>query len=231
MSAKKQVYFAGASGEIGKRLLQNLIAHNEVDEIHLLVRTQLKLSEPRIHQHLVDFNDLSKLSIQTPPNKDIVSFCTLGTTIKQAGSKAKFSQVDLTFVENFAKWANENNSKQLAVISSVDANTNSNTFYLKTKGMMENSLSSLPWKTLWIARPSLLIGKRKEFRLGEQLGALAAKLINPLLIGPYKKYRPIQMQAVANALTEVIRTDQNGIRIIESDQIEEIATRYKQPEN
>lgn len=227
MNPKKVAFVAGASGEIGKRLVQNLIAHNQIKEIHLLVRSKLELNHPCIHQHLVDFADLSRLSIENTSDNEIISFCTLGTTIKKAGSKVNFSQVDLTYVENFAKWAQKNNCKRLAVVSSIDANADSKNFYLKTKGSMEASLKSLAWNALWIVRPSLLTGKRNEFRIGEALGALAAKFITPLLLGPYKKYRPIHMQTVADALSNFIDSDQDGTHIIESDEIGMIATYHE----
>ena len=48
MPDKQHVFFAGCTGEIGKRLLNNLIAHNQVDEIHLLVRRPLGIENPKV---------------------------------------------------------------------------------------------------------------------------------------------------------------------------------------
>jgi nucleoside-diphosphate-sugar epimerase len=223
MADKKHVFFAGCTGEIGKRLLNNLIAHNQVDEIHLLVRRPLGIENPKVFEHIVDFNKLSELSITPGSSKNIISYCTLGTTIKKAGSKEGFFEVDLEYVVNFAQWANDHNSQQLAVVSSLDADANSHTFYLETKGLMEASVRKLPWETLWILRPSLLTGHREEFRLAEVLGGWAAKLVNPLLIGAYRRYRPISMNNVATALANLIMAEERGIRVLESDQIDALA--------
>jgi len=225
MSTLKRVFLAGSSGEIGKRLMSNLIACNSIAEIHVLVRTPTALVEPKVHQHIVDFNDLTSTAIPNPNKLSSISFCTLGTTIKKAGSRQNFQQVDLTYVENFANWCLSNDCDQLAVISSVDANRSGSNFYLKTKKAMETSLSNLPLHTLWIFRPSLLLGDRKDFRLGERLGGLASRFIGPLLIGPYEKYKPIHMDAVAKALSNLVASNDEGIYILEGAKIKALADR------
>lgn len=227
MPKLKRIIIAGSSGEIGKRLLENLIAHNQIGEIHLLLRTPLNISNPRVHEHLVDFDSLHKLEIKNPNQLETLAYCTLGSTIKKAGSKQAFSKIDLDYVVNFGHWVQSQHAKQMAVISSIDANKNSNTFYLKTKGDMEQALSNMNWDRLWILRPSLLTGKRKEFRLGETLGAYAAKLITSLLVGPYRKYRPINMNTVATALTSLLETYDQGITILESNDIERLGETSK----
>jgi uncharacterized protein YbjT (DUF2867 family) len=227
MPNKKHVLFAGSTGGIGKRLLSHLIARNAIDEIHLLLRRPMGIENPRVFEHIVDFKDLSKLKINTESSGETISFCTLGTTIKKAGSKQNFSQVDLDFVFNFAKWASNNGSEQFAVISSLDANPNSKNFYLKTKGQMESSIKQLPWKSAWILRPSLLLGKRDEFRLAEFVGGALSKIVSPLLIGRLRRYRPIHMDHVATTLTSLIESSGTGNIVLESDQIFEIATGHK----
>lgn len=223
MSTLKRVFLAGSSGETGKRLMSNLIACNSIAEIHVLVRTPAAPVEPKVHQHIVDFNDLTSTAIPNPNKLSSISFCTLGTTIKKAGSRQNFQQVDLTYVENFANWCLSNDCDQLAVISSVDANRSGSNFYLKTKDAMESSLSNLPLHTLWIFRPSLLLGDRQDFRLGEKLGGLASRFIAPLLIGPYEKYKPIQMSTVAKALSNLVKSNDEGIHILEGAKIKALA--------
>lgn len=224
MPNKKRAIIAGSTGETGKRLLGNLIADNLVTEIHLLVRSPTGLVNPKIQQHIVDFNNLDTTLIPHSALLKTIAYCTLGTTIKKAGSRDKFAQVDLEFVINFAHWSLKNECNEFAVISSLGADKTSNNFYLKTKGQMEYELSSLPWKSLWVFRPSLLTGQRSEFRLAERLGAITAKLISPLLLGPLKKYTPIEMDDVAKSLSALIYEEQSGINIIESNDISRMAS-------
>ncbi|MFT6154165.1 MAG: hypothetical protein ACJAYK_001143 [Crocinitomicaceae bacterium] len=226
MPNKKHVYFAGCTGEIGKRLLGNLIASNEIERIHLLTRRPTGIENRKVFEHLVNFNKLANFKISS--NKlneeiEIISYCTLGTTIKKAGSRTDFCKVDYDYVVNFAKWANNNNSQKFAVVSSLDASSESKSFYLNTKGKMEHSIKTFSWETIWILRPSLLLGKREEFRFFEYIGGLASNLICPFLVGRLRRYRPINMDDVATTLTSLMSSPDLGVNVLESDQIIEIA--------
>lgn len=217
---KHTVLLAGASGEVGKRLIQNLIADNSVGEIHLLNRRPLHLNHEKVFEHITDFESLNELSFTQTFDK---AYCCLGTTIKQAGSQQAFFNVDYTYCLNFAKLSFKHQCRNLSIISSLGANAASNNFYLQTKGKLEQSLQAMDWQSLQIFRPSLLIGDRKEFRLSEKCGGALLQLMASFMIGPLKRYRPIQILAVAKALS-VYPSDSNiKNMVIESDQIQKIA--------
>ena len=231
MRNNQRVFLAGASGETGKRVLHNLIDDNLVREIHLLVRNPVSLVNPRVYQHVVNFDNFTDLQISNPEKLDSLSICALGTTIKKAGSEDDFRKVDLEYACNFAEFSINQQCESFAVVSSIGANENSGNFYLKVKGMMERRISEMGFKSVWIFRPSLLIGKRAEFRLGEKFGGLVSKLLSPLIIGPLRKYRPIEMSTVALALSGLTnqRTgdQQVGVHALEGCQIEALAIKNK----
>jgi len=218
----KQVLIAGGSGEVGNRLLRHLIARNDVEQIHLLNRHPQDISNPKIIQHQIDFEHLDALDLQH--NFDF-SYCCLGSTIKQAGSKDAFEKIDLHYVQSFAQLAKRHHCRHFAVISSVDAKTKTNNFYLHTKGRMEETLISMDWPALWIFRPSLLVGKRKEFRLTEKLAGFLMTLVSPLMIGPAKNYRPMPMDKLAQVMASAMDMPANKVQIVENKQIEEPAKR------
>jgi uncharacterized protein YbjT (DUF2867 family) len=223
MDVNKRVFFAGSSGEIGKRLLQNLLVQNSVKEIHLLTRSAVDTKDPRVKQYIVDFNDLSQLSIPNNQELDTIAFCTLGKTIKKAKSKANFRRVDLTYTDNFALWALNNNCNRMAVVSSVNADQAAGNFYLKTKGDMEAAIKSRHFKSLWIIRPSLLLGKRQEFRAAEKIGSLVIKALLFVFVGVLKKYKPIEMDVVADALSSLVNSNETGAHVTEGNDIHKMA--------
>lgn len=210
------VILAGASGEVGQRLLQKLIASNLVTSVHLINRRPLSTTHSKVVQHQVDFDHLN--SIENAPDFDL-AYCCLGTTIKKAGSKAAFEKVDLQYACLFANLARQHNCTTFAVISSVSANPSTGGFYLETKGRMEDSLREMNWPSLYIFRPSLLIGKRQEFRLGERIGAILGQVFSPLLIGPLHKYKPINMDILASAMSTLTKTANLGITTLEGKEI------------
>lgn len=214
---KHTVLLVGASGEIGRRLTNKLIADNSIGEIHLVNRRKLNINHENVVEHLVDFEHLTEQSFNLSFD---LAFCCLGSTIKQAGSEHAFFHVDHDHCVNFAQLALKHQCHNLSIISSLGANATSNNFYLQTKGKMEESIKSMDWPSLLIFRPSLLIGQRSEFRIGERLGGLIMKIIAPLMLGPLKQYRPINMDTVASAMCCLATTGNSGKRVIESQEIE-----------
>jgi uncharacterized protein YbjT (DUF2867 family) len=217
----KRLLLAGGSGEVGHRLLQKLIARNDVYQIHLINRSHSPVVSPKVVQHNIDFETLSSLNLNL---KFHMAYCCLGTTIKKAGSKTAFEKIDLHYVQAFAKLAKNHQCDHLAVISSVGANAKSSNFYLNTKGRIEGILSAMPWVSLWIVRPGLLAGERREFRLSERLGGILMAIINPFMIGPTAKFRSIQMEQVASAMSVLVSTHDSGTTILHNDELRKRAS-------
>ncbi len=218
----KRILLAGGSGAVGSRLLQKLIAHNEVGEIHLLNRRPQEIVHPKVIQHHIEFDHMDALDLELNFDQ---AYCCLGTTIKQAGSKGAFEKIDLHYVQCFALMAKRHQCTNFAAISSIGAKTKTNNFYLHTKGRMEETLTSMGWKSLWIFRPSLLVGHREEFRLAEHFGGFLIKLISPFMLGPAKKYRPIHMDTVANTMANIMSAQSNGVNVVESGEIALLSTK------
>ncbi|MDO8697330.1 MAG: oxidoreductase [Pseudomonas sp.] len=203
----QRILLAGASGLTGEHLLDRLL--NEPTVAHVLAPTRRPLVG---HPHLANpVGELSTLLPQLSGNFD-TAFCCLGTTLKQAGSQAAFRAVDHDLVLAFAERARALGARHFLVVSALGADANSSVFYNRVKGEMENALHAQNWPQLTIARPSLLLGPRREFRLGERLIAPLARWIPG-------KYRGIQACTLARALWRLALEEQDGTRIIESAQL------------
>jgi uncharacterized protein YbjT (DUF2867 family) len=209
----------GASGLIGTSLLEQLLEDKEFKKIKIIVRKAISLTHPKLEQIVVDFDHLDKYSEFITGD---VAFCTLGTTIKTAGSKNAFSKVDYTYVLNFAEIAKRNGTSRFLVVSSLGVNENGGNFYLTVKRDMENSLKKLQFSSLIIIRPSMLLGKRSEFRLGENAGKILMKALRFLFIGKLKKYRAIDAIVVARAMIKLSKTELENVSVFESDRLQEI---------
>lgn len=121
-----------------------------------------------------------------------------------------------------AQIALKNGSKQFNIVTAGGANSTSIFFYNRVKGEVEQALSDLGFEKLNIFRPSLLLGKRNEERLGEEIGTAVFKVVNPLLAGPLRKYRAIQAKVVAKAMLKVSLSSESDNNIYESDIIQKI---------
>tara|TARA_R110002049_G_scaffold7173_5_gene42582 strand:+ start:152 stop:802 length:651 start_codon:yes stop_codon:yes gene_type:complete len=187
----------GATGLVGQKLIEKLTQDANYESLLIINRREVGYQHPKIQEKVVDFDQLDA-SIKQVNVTDI--FCCIGTTIKTAGSKEAFRKVDYDIPVNFGKIAEKSGVENFIVISSLGADSNSNTFYSKVKGEMENKLKSFNLAHLTILRPSLLLGDRNEKRLGEGIAQVLFSVFGFLMIGPLKKYKAISADQVAKAM-------------------------------
>ncbi|WP_322980232.1 oxidoreductase [Pseudomonas sp. C11] len=200
----QHIVIAGATGLTGEHLLDRLLSEPTVARVLAPSRRPLA-SHPHLENPVGELDQL--LPTLTGPVD--TAFCCLGSTIKQAGSQEAFRAVDHDLALAFARRARELGARHLVVISALGANPQSSVFYNRVKGETEEALKAMGWPQLTIARPSLLLGARREFRLGERLAA-------PLLRWLPGKYRGIDACALARALWRLALEEQDGVRVIES---------------
>ncbi len=200
---KKSALVLGASGLVGKNLLQMLLDDPRYQRVVCLVRKPLaakNINDPenKLQPIVLEFDALDQY--QGYFKVDHVYVC-LGTTIKQAGSKSAFRKVDFEYVHSAAQIAGLQGVNSFVWISSVGANALSRNFYLRVKGELENAILSMPHlKHASAVRPSLLLGERTEQRYAEQIGIILSKAISPLLVGKLRKYRPVLAKTVAQQM-------------------------------
>ena len=207
---------SGASGLVGGELLEALLSDSSVVRVDSLVRRPSGRSSDTLAEHVVDFGNLSAAALALKVDE---AYCCLGTTMRTAGSREAFRQVDLDAVVAFSRLAAAAGARSLAVVSSVGADPSARSFYLRTKGEMERELAALGLSSLVILRPSLLLGERRETRWGERAGELGLRLASPLLRGSLARYRPVHARAVARAMIAASRRAVPGVRVVESDEI------------
>ncbi|MEQ3657900.1 MAG: NAD(P)H-binding protein [Glaciecola sp.] len=200
MTKKYKALVLGATGLVGKALVNQLCNDERYESVTCLVRAPLQRANyhdplDKIQAIVIDFDYLQ--DYQGYFSVDHV-YCCLGTTIKQAGSQSAFRRVDFQFVHIAAQLTRAQRATSFVWISSVGANAKSKNFYLRVKGEVENAILSMPQLDNAAAvRPSLLLGQREENRFAENIGIRVASLLSPVMKGPLAKYRPVSAAQVA----------------------------------
>jgi uncharacterized protein YbjT (DUF2867 family) len=205
---------AGATGLVGRALLSMLLASKQYRSVHVLLRRAPPNIEvnAKLNVHQVDF---ARLPADFPRADDV--FIALGTTIKVAGSKAAFRQVDFDFVVNTARAARAAGATRLAVVSALGADATSRVFYNRVKGEMQDAIAELGYEAVVIAQPSLLLGDRAALGQPARSGEVwATRLLVPLGWIVPKGIRPIPASAVASALLAAILDAKRGVRLLKS---------------
>jgi len=215
-----RVILIGASGLIGSNLLSELIQSEAISEVLLLVRSTSGISNSKVKELVLNFDELNSYSFEI--QGDIIYSC-LGTTKSETPDSSLYRKIDLEYPLNLAKLGLKNGVTQFHIISSLGADAGSSNWYLKLKGDLEQELKKLNIPSLHIYQPSFLIGERRENRLADKIMKPLFGLIDPLLIGPLKKYRSIKAADVAKVMLSQSIKDLNGTFIYPSIQIQELA--------
>jgi uncharacterized protein YbjT (DUF2867 family) len=210
------VLLAGATGLVGRECLALLLDDPAFTRIVVIARRlpQEKVGSPRLDWRVVDFARLD--SHRSLFEVDDV-ICALGTTIKQAGSKARFREVDHDYPVTLARLGVAAGASHFLLVSALGADASSRVFYNRVKGETERDVRALPYRSVTIVRPSLLLGDRREFRLGERI----AQRLGFLMPGGLK---PIHARTVAAALVASAKDKRPGQRVLGSA---EIRTRFE----
>lgn len=218
----KTAIIIGSTGLVGNEVLKLTLNDGSFNKVKIFIRRPVKTTNPKLEKHIVDFNKINKWKNELTGD---VLFSSLGTTIKNAGSKEAQYLVDYTYQFEIAKCASENRVKKFVLVSSAGANPNSKIFYSRMKGELDRDIQKLNFEKIRILRPSLLLGNRSEYRLGEKIGEYFGKYFISYL--PFiKKYKPINASIVAQAMINSI-DDKRHLRprslIFELDEIFSLA--------
>jgi uncharacterized protein YbjT (DUF2867 family) len=202
----KTALVLGATGLVGKTLVEQLCKDHRYQTVTCLVRKPLSIdffcanadsanSADKIQPIVVDFENLQ--DYQGYFGCQHIYVC-LGTTIKKAGSKGAFRKVDFEYVHVAAQLARAQRAVSFVWISSVGANAKSTNFYLRVKGELENAIIGMSGlDNASAVRPSLLLGERDNIRPAEKFASILSPFLSPLLLGGLSKYKPVEAATVA----------------------------------
>jgi uncharacterized protein YbjT (DUF2867 family) len=207
----------GATGVAGKALVLQLIQDYRYDQIHLIGRTALDFDHYKIKETL--YSNLER-GLREQPIKGDHLYCCLGSTKHKTPQMADYKKIDVEIPLLAASQAREASFEAVLVVSALGANAQSKNFYSKMKGAMENQLLALELPKIHFVQPSIILGARKEFRLGELLLKGVMKGLFFIWYGPLKEYKPIQAKDIAKAMIWLANTPYETKSVTSSKLIE-----------
>ena len=215
----KTALIFGSSGLIGNELLKTILFKNNYSNIKIFVRTVPEINNSKVEIIKTDFRNLEKYKDKI--NGDDCYFC-IGTTKQDTPDKNEYRRIEYDLPVNIAIIAKKNSVNSFFYVSSIGANPKASSGYLKNKGQVEEELKNLNFSKLVIIRPSLLVGTRKSFRLGEVIFTPIMNTLTLFAFGSLKKYKPIKIENVVKAMLNISTSNSNKI-VYESNELETIA--------
>ncbi|MDB2385294.1 NAD(P)H-binding protein [Polaribacter sp.] len=218
---KKTAIILGATGLTGSILLEKLLNDGRYETIKLFSRKEIDGLPLRVEQFIGDILQLENFSEDFTGDE---VYCCVGTTTKKTPDKKLYKKIDFGIPVTAAKLSKANGIPTYLVVSALGANADSSIFYNKTKGEMEEAVLSKKIEKTHILQPSIIGGNRQEKRLGEKIGLIVFKVLQPLFIGKLKKYRITKAKDIAQAMINLANSRTTETRIT-SDNILEITNR------
>ncbi len=211
----------GATGLVGGLVLSRLLASGQWQQVTVIGRRAPDVSHEKLRFVEADLSELERHAGEFAVT-DV--FCCLGTTLKQAGSKQAFARVDLDFCVAAATQAKAAGVQRFLMISAVNANRKSMQFYARTKGEAEHQIAALGLPCVLFVQPSLLKGKRNEFRLGEEIGLTTLAAVMPLVRWTRADWLPVEAQTVADAMVAAaLKGPATGVHRLRYRDMEELS--------
>jgi uncharacterized protein YbjT (DUF2867 family) len=204
----------GATGLVGRALVDQLVDADHIGKVITITRRSAKHSSSKVFNQVMGFDRLEDYASSF--SADFLFSC-LGTTLQQAGSLAAQRKVDLDYQFKAAQLAASNGVHHYLLVSSNAANDQSKNPYLKMKGELEQRIKSLPFERISIFQPSLLLGHRADFRLGEKIGSWVLPVL--CIIPWLRRFRPISGEQVAAKMVQVSRQPGQALEWFRLDEI------------
>lgn len=208
--SKRSAVVVGATGLVGHYCLEHLIEDEDYGRVTTITRRGFNVRHRKLTQHVLDFECLDEVAHAFAVD-DV--FCCLGTTLQKAGSRTNFARVDYGFVKHLAELAAAAQARQFMLISAIGANHLSPIFYNRVKKRAEDAVRRLPFESVHLLRPALLLGHRDEPRPAEDFIKLFSPYMSLTLWGPFKRYRPVHAETVAEEMIRLAKCDQAGVHV------------------
>jgi len=207
-----KLLLVGSTGLVGRHVLAQALVDPRIEAMVAPARRPLP-GHPKLLAPLVDFDAL-------PPDAawwraDAV-ICTLGTTMRLAGSEPAFRRVDHDYPLAVARLARRHGTPTFVLNSALGADATSRFFYNRVKGETERDLAALGFDSLSFVRPGLIAGQRDEVRPAERLGLFALTALGPLLP---RRWRKNPAERVAQRLIEAALAARPGTHIVSAEQM------------
>jgi uncharacterized protein YbjT (DUF2867 family) len=196
----------GCTGLVGNEILTQLLLDRDFDKVIVLVRQPLPFTHPKLEERVVDFQNPSEFELAMQGGEII--FSAVGTTQKKVkGDAAAYRKVDEWIPTKAAEFGAKWGAKSFLLVSAIGADAQSKNFYLKLKGEVETQIKKSGIPLIFVFQPSLLLGNRGEFRLGERM----AQWIFPIFrwLTP-SKYRAVEAKDLAKAMVHCSKSHNKG---------------------
>jgi uncharacterized protein YbjT (DUF2867 family) len=218
------VVMLGATGAVGNHAALTLAALPNVQRLTLLGRrAAANVVGPAVVQHAIDVQSPASYRAFLPGHRSAV--CTLGVGEPSKVDRAQFVRIDRDAVLDFARACRSAGVRHFELLGSIGSDAASRSFYLRTKGELEEGLKALAFERLSLFRPSMILTPTNRYGMTQAVALRVMPLLEPLLAGPLRPYRGIRVEQLGRAIALNVTTPGEGVETLTWDAIVALAER------
>ena len=128
--------------------------------------------------------------------------CTLGVGEPSKVTREHFVAIDKTAVLAFASACRESGVEHFELLSSVGVSSGSRSFYLRTKGELEDGLEALGFDRLSLFHPSMILTPTNRYGASQAVALAIWPLLRPVLLGGLRRFRGVPVETRGRAIAE-----------------------------
>ncbi len=203
------IVMLGATGAVGGEVVQALCDEPRLAKLALLGRRKVSgLAQENIEQHRIDVMNPESYASRLDGYQ--CAICTLGVGEPSRVSKEDFLRIDKQAVLDFATACREAGVEHFQLLSSVGADARSRSFFLRSKGELNEALLALNFKRLSIFQPSMIITPDNRYGFTQAMTLALWPTLSRLMVGLLSKYRGIDVDKLGCAMAYNSVNDGSG---------------------
>jgi len=211
MTEKRDAVLIGATGLVGRQLLDILLGKDLYGKIYAPSRATLGIEDDRLINPVESFEKLE--NHQEAFQVQDMFFC-FGTTLRKAGSRQEFERIEKGYSYKIFKLAEAGGVRNLFMISAAGANAASMIMYNRIKGEIEQFAYDCSFESVYIFRPGLLLGERTERRLLESIAIGIVKPMAGALNFVTRGRLAVASGSLATKMARVAEAPEDGVHIV-----------------
>lgn len=217
MNENKSIVMIGATGAVGSQVVKTLIDMDQIDQITLLGRRLLEeVNSSKITQHTVDV--LNPESYRQQLSGHAIAISTLGVGQPSKISKEQFVKIDKDANLDFGTACKTAGVQHFQLLSSVGVDAKSNSFFLRSKGELEEGLKALEFDRLSLFHPSMILTPENRYGISQAITLAVWPLLQPILLGPLRKFRGVEVARLGSAIANnSVRPNTRSVEVLEWD--------------
>ena len=199
----------GATGAVGSEVVRALSGEPTLERLTLLGRRELPgFNQKNIEQHRIDV--LKPDSYQALLSGHQCAICTLGIGEPSKASKEDFLRIDKQAVLDFAALCRQSGVEHFQLLSSVAADAKSRSFYLRSKGELNDALKALNFNRLSLYQPSMIITPHNRYGFTQAITLAAWPTLSRVMFGPFSKFRGLAVADLGTAIANNCLSQRTG---------------------